>query len=165
MMPALKSRSIEPQSLTWAEASDSNNRARKWTLDGKLNVQGMNALDRSIRKHLPSSGGSLTIDLGGVSEIDSIGTALLVDLWRLGQSGGFKVQLLGVNASVQSYLELYRIKEAPPPTAEQVGVLEGLGERSHTMGKACSSLWCWRRTSRCRPFLRSSGPGDCAGPR
>ncbi len=136
MMPALKSRSIEPQSLTWAEASDSNNRARKWTLDGKLNVQGMNALDRSIRKHLPSSGGSLTIDLGGVSEIDSIGTALLVDLWRLGQSGGFKVQLLGVNASVQSYLELYRIKEAPPPTAEQVGVLEGLGERSHTMGKA-----------------------------
>lgn len=130
-----KSRSGEPRPLTWTQASDSGDQARKWALAGMLDVRCVNALDHSIRRHLPRPKGSLTIDLSDVTRVDSVGTALLVELWRLGQSSGFDVHLLGINSSVSAYLELYHVKEVPPPMGARVGALEGLGEVSYTTGK------------------------------
>ena len=70
------------QQLTLAEAGDRAANQRTWTLVGVLDARTAATVTRPLRKGWPAREGRLTLDLTGLTAIDSVGTATLVDVWQ-----------------------------------------------------------------------------------
>lgn len=117
-----------PNTLKLTEVPQSTRRDRSWALSGTLDATGAATLSTRLRKKLPSRGGRLVLDLTEVSAVDNAGVATLVDLWRVGQSGGFATELSGVQPAVQESLAAFRVTKDVPPIPELPGVVESLGE-------------------------------------
>ena len=115
-------------SLRLHETPESSAKARSFALAGVLDASGAAVLARQVRKRLPAKTGTLQLDLAALTDIDSPGTATLVDLWRLGKTRGFAVTLAGVTPDVQAKLAQFRVTVDLPPEPELPGTMASLGD-------------------------------------
>jgi phospholipid transport system transporter-binding protein len=51
-----------------------------------------------------------TLDLSGVTRIDSAGVAMLVEFWRLCERGGARLDFAAIPAELQPFLQLYALE-------------------------------------------------------
>jgi phospholipid transport system transporter-binding protein len=62
---------------------------------------------RGLLARLPDA---VTLDLSGVTRIDSAGVAMLVELWRLRERGGVRLDFAAIPAELQPFLQLYALE-------------------------------------------------------
>ncbi len=130
-MSAAIDRPRKVETLQWTEAPQSSPSSRHWVLSGSLAAQDASVLEGLLSRPLPQDGGTLTIDLGEVSRIDTVGAALLVHLWRVGRRRGFEVRLEKASLEVQGFLEIFRVAEIPPEEEKPANVFEALGASTY----------------------------------
>lgn len=65
------------------------------------------ARGRDLLTRLPERA---TLDLSGVTRIDSAGVAMLVEFWRLREREGMRLELAAVPPELQPFLRLYALE-------------------------------------------------------
>ena len=123
--------------LTLTESTASTPQERHWNATGCLDRASSARLNRDLGRRWPERGGCLVLDLSGVTSIDTVGTASLVELWRTGRSRGFATVIRGVQPAVRSWLDLYRVPADLPPAIPGPGVFESLGAAVWASGGVC----------------------------
>lgn len=90
-----------------------------WSRDGERLVL-LGELDQDVLNPLwharaEAMKGVTTIDLQGVTRVDTAGVALLVHLVELGKKQGAEVTLLGVSENVSTLAALYNLPQSALP--------------------------------------------------
>ncbi len=129
-------RRASDRTLTWSEAPESSPEARKWLLTGPLDGREPRVLEGLLSRPLPPKGGSLAVDLGGVTGIDTAGAAALVHLWRVGRRRGFDVRADGGSPEVRRFLEMFRVSEQAPEAPPPQNAVETLGATAYDAASA-----------------------------
>lgn len=79
-------------------------------LSGPVTLNTVNLLLARGRKLLARLPDAATLDLSGVTRIDSAGVAMLVELWRLRERGGTRLDFAAIPAELQPFLQLYALE-------------------------------------------------------
>jgi len=116
--------------LQWEEVSAAQGMERHWQLKGPLDARQGSILKALLRLPRPSPGGTLCVNLAGVTHCDGAGAAFFITLWRRAQEEGHTIALRQVPEGVQSVLALYRFQDTAPEPPPPPGALETLGENA-----------------------------------
>lgn len=108
---------------------------RRVHLEGRLDFHAAGLAMSQLLPMLPGKSQTLTLNCAQLQDIDSVGMASLVRLWRLTRARGGSLQLEHVNEAVTARLALYRVQpELPePPTASSL--FERVGQGTLEVGQ------------------------------
>jgi phospholipid transport system transporter-binding protein len=81
----------------------------KLVVDGAVTMDNVNALLEAGRAHLSQE--NLTVDLTGVSDVDSSAVSLLLEWMREARRHGKTLKLAGLPASLRTLADLYGVSE------------------------------------------------------
>ena len=79
-------------------------------LSGPVTLTTVTPLMVSARRLLPGLPEAVTLDLSGVTRIDSAGVAMLVEVWRLRERAGARLDFSAIPAELQPFLQLYSLE-------------------------------------------------------
>ncbi len=96
-------------------------------LRGELRRDVVNELKRVLAAEMPRAGATLTLELSGVTQIDSAGVATLVQAWRAAKSKGGSLALGPMSDAAERALAMFRVGEPPGDAPRPPNVLEAAG--------------------------------------
>lgn len=110
---------------------------RRFRLEGVLSRDTAGQASLFLIKGVRSvpKGGRVVLELQALTSLDSVGVAVLIRLWRLGQALGFSVQLEGVSPEICAHLSLYEVLPTVAKPPESPGALETLGGKAYEGGQ------------------------------
>lgn len=79
-------------------------------LSGPVTLNTVRALMAQGREILVRRPAVTTLDLAHVTRVDSVGVAMLVEFWRLRESGGGRLAFVSMPAELQPLLQLYGLE-------------------------------------------------------
>lgn len=107
---------------------------RRLQLEGRLDFHAAGMAMGQLLPMLPGKSQTLILDCTRLTDIDSVGMASLVRVWRLAQARGGQVRLEHVSDAVQARLSLYRVQPEPVAPPVPPGFLERVGESTLLVG-------------------------------
>jgi phospholipid/cholesterol/gamma-HCH transport system permease protein len=129
---------------------------------GRLTSESASVVLDWLRSWLPTTGGTVGLDLGEVAYLDSAGVAVLAESLAIAESRGCRLDLIRTSEAAAAALSLFRFRgEAAKVRARRVGFLEQIGnyaygwwQESHRLVVMLADTVFWALAG---PFGRLSG--------
>jgi anti-sigma B factor antagonist len=92
------------------------------SMQGRINVDNSGEMRRTLNKALRQLPAKLTIDLSGVTYIDTSGLATLVEAARIARQQGTLLILSGIHGQAHFFLKITRLYQLFEIAGREVGV-------------------------------------------
>jgi phospholipid/cholesterol/gamma-HCH transport system permease protein len=130
--------------ITITRQAAENEAAATWSLQGDWTIHHAEAIDRQLRQRTAEAGKSdrsraISLDLAGLTGLDSAGAWLVTRLARDARLAGREVALRNLDPKMQDLLQ--RVIDAAPAHAAPAPPRRNLGDWIAQIGEAVCDLW------------------------